>query len=92
MSGSVLRPGDRVRIRALREIGSARVLNGLTGEVVEPHPIAIGWYKIRLDDNHITPHTVWSIPGDRLVRSDDPAQREATPWNSPPGTTVRHFP
>ena len=44
-----MRPGDRVRIRALRDFGSARVLNGITGEVVGPHAIAIGWYKVRLD-------------------------------------------
>jgi len=68
------------------------LLNGLTGEVVEPHPIAIGWYKIRLDDNEITPHTVWSIPGDRLVRGGDQFQSEATPSSLPPGTTVEHFP
>jgi hypothetical protein len=63
--------GDRVRIVAIKKMGSAKLLNGLTGEVVEPHAFARGWYKIRLDPNDITPHKDWSVPGDRLVRCDD---------------------
>jgi hypothetical protein len=60
-------PGERVRIRAIRYVGSARLLHGLTGDVVGPHPIAKGWYKIRLDPNKISKYTDWCVPGDRLV-------------------------
>jgi hypothetical protein len=63
-------PGDRVRIRALRDTGSARLLDGLSGEVVGPHPIARNWYKIRLDANHISPHSEWTAPFDRLVAEE----------------------
>ena len=66
-----LTPGERVRIKALREIGSARLLDGLTGSVVAPHPLARGWYKINLDPNEITPHSDWSAPRDRLRRVDE---------------------
>lgn len=72
LSEDAFRPGDRVLISAVREIGSARLLNGLTGEVVGPHPVANGWYKIRLDTNAITPHTDWSAPADRLTLLDGP--------------------
>jgi hypothetical protein len=63
--------GDRVRIVAVKKIGSAKLLNGLTGEVIGPHALAKGWYKVRLDPNEITPHEDWSIPGERLVRYDE---------------------
>ncbi len=68
--------GDRVRIRALRKIGSARKLNGLTGEVVQPHAYVSGWYKIRLDPNSVTDHLEWSVPADRLVRCSDSSARQ----------------
>src|SRR5437764_13587996 len=42
--GDGLVPGERVRIRAVSERGSARLLDGLTGIVVGPHPFARGWY------------------------------------------------
>ena len=61
-------PGDRVRIRAIRNVGSARLLHGLTGEIVGPHPIAKDWYKIRLDPNEISKFADWCIPGNRLIR------------------------
>ena len=61
------RPGDRIRIRAVKEVGSARLLDGLTGRVIGPHPIANNWCKIWLDVNHITPDSEWSAPCDRLV-------------------------
>lgn len=64
-------PGDRVRILASKKVGSARLLNGLTGAVLGPHALAKGWYKVRLDPNEITPHEDWSVPGDRLVRCGD---------------------
>jgi hypothetical protein len=60
-------PGDRVRIRAVREVGSARLLDGLTGEVLCPHALARGWYKIRLDPNDVTPHQEWPVPGEGLM-------------------------
>jgi hypothetical protein len=47
-------------------MGSARLLNGLTGEVLCSHALAHGWYKVRLDQNEVTPHEDWPIPGDRL--------------------------
>lgn len=76
LSGTTWRPGDRIRIRALRDVGSARLLDGLTGEITEAHPIAIGWYKIRLDNNEINPYCEWSAPGDRLVHVDEPRTEE----------------
>ena len=82
-----LRPGDRIRIRALSDFGSARLLDGLTGEVVGAHPVANGWYKIRLDANGTSPHAEWSAPGDRLVREGDPHQANLV---APKG--VKHFP
>ena len=86
--GDTLGPGERVRIRALRDIGSARLLDGLTGQIVGPHPVALGWYKINLDPNEITPHSEWSAPRDRLRRiaeQDDARHR-------PERMTQSHFP
>ena len=88
VAGSPLAPGERVRIRALREIGSARLLDGLTGEVVGPHPVARDWYKIHLDPNSITPHSDWSAPGDRLVRIDEMDYATRVPERLP----QQHFP
>jgi hypothetical protein len=68
-------PGDRVRIRALKDVGSARLLHGLTGEVVGPHPIAIGWVKVRLDANPISPHREWSVAADRLTYEGESRER-----------------
>jgi len=62
-----LKVGQKVRIRAIKWVGSARVLNGLTGTVVGTHPIAPDWIRIRLDPNSVTPKLDWSIPADRLV-------------------------
>src|SRR3954467_11526748 len=59
--------GRRVQIRAVKAYGSAHLLNGLTGTVVEIHPIASGWVKIELDPNSRTPHRDWSVAADRLV-------------------------
>jgi hypothetical protein len=59
--------GKRVQIRAIKNEGSARVLNGLTGIVTATHPIATGWCLIDLDMNHRTVHRSWSIAVDRLV-------------------------
>src|SRR3954453_3007087 len=59
--------GKRVRIRAVRDVGSARFLDGLTGTVVAAHPIAFGWVKLDLDENPRTPHRNWSVAADRLV-------------------------
>jgi hypothetical protein len=59
--------GQRVRIQAIRDIGSARVLNHLLATVIARHPIAPLWYKIHLDPNSVTRHHEWTIPADRLV-------------------------
>lgn len=59
--------GKRVTIRAVRQYGTARVLDGLTGIVVAPHPIACDWVKVHLDPNPVTPHKEWAIPRDRLI-------------------------
>ncbi len=59
--------GKRVQIRAVKELGSARLLDGLTGTVVAKHPIASGWVKLDLDENTRTPHRDWSVATDRLV-------------------------
>lgn len=59
--------GKRVKIRAFKPEGSARLLDGLTGTVLAPHPLAEDWVKIRLDPNPVTPHEEWSVPKDRLV-------------------------
>ena len=77
-AGEPFCPGERVRIRAIRYVGSARLLHGLTGEVVAPHPIAKGWYKIRLDPNKISNYADWSVPGDRLIPEN------GTDCDSPP--------
>ena len=62
--------GKRVRIRAVKAFGSARLLDGLTGTVVALHPIASGWVKLDLDENSRTPHRSWSVAIDRLVPVD----------------------
>jgi hypothetical protein len=71
------RPGDRIRIRSLKDVGSARLLDGISGQVIGPHPIAHNWYKIRLDANYISPHPEWSAPYDRLVPEDEEADTAA---------------
>jgi len=63
--------GARVRIQAVKEIGSARLLHGLTGTVIGLHPIAEDWVKVQLDANGVTPHRVWSVPLDRLVMVEE---------------------
>jgi hypothetical protein len=62
--------GKRVQIQAVKELGSARFLNGLTGTVVAIHPIASGWVKLDLDENTRTPHRDWSVAADRLILID----------------------
>jgi len=62
--------GKRVQIRAVKALGSARLLDGLTGTVVALHPIASGWVKLNLDENSRTPHRDWSVAVDRLVLVD----------------------
>lgn len=59
--------GKRVRIHEIKMMGSAWILNGLTGTVIGPHPLTQDWVKIRLDPNCVTFHEEWSIPKDRLV-------------------------
>lgn len=67
--------GKRVQIRAVKQIGSARLLDGLTGTVVAVHPIASGWVKLDLDENSRTPHRDWSVAADRLVLvASEPSQ------------------
>jgi hypothetical protein len=66
--------GKRVQIRAIKQVGSARLLHGLTGIVVARHPIALNWFKIKLDSNSVTPHLEWSIAGDRLLIHDGGGQ------------------
>jgi hypothetical protein len=56
-----------VRIRAIKQHGSARLLNGLTGTVVAAHPEVPDWVKVHLDPNSVTPYREWSIPEDRLI-------------------------
>jgi hypothetical protein len=83
-----------VRISALRDIGSARLLNGLLAEVVEPHPLVKGWYKIRLYENQVTPHPDWSAPADGLKRQSETAE-ETTPGEIDTtriGPPLQHFP
>jgi hypothetical protein len=61
--------------------------------VVAPHPIATGWYKVRLDGNEVTPHALWSVPGDRLARIDYPSEEEPEQFGLLLGATkVQHFP
>lgn len=62
--------GRRVRIRAVKAVGSARLLDGLTGTVIALHPIASGWVKLDLDENPHTPYRDWSVAVDRLVLVD----------------------
>jgi len=62
--------GKKVKIRAMKHFGSVRVLNGLTGTVVAPHPIMPRWVKVHLDPNPVTPHKEWPVPQNRLVVDD----------------------
>jgi hypothetical protein len=62
--------GRRVVIQAAKQQGSARLLNGLTGTVIAPHPLTPNWVKMQLDPNPVTPHQEWTIPVDRLVLLD----------------------
>src|SRR4051794_35604906 len=66
--------GRRVRVRAAKEEGSARLLDGLRGLVIAEHPIALNWVVIVLDRNARTDWLNWSIPADRLVLSEDADQ------------------
>lgn len=59
--------GKKVTIRTTTQLGSVSILNGLTGIVIGPHPIAPRWAKIRLDPNGVTPLEEWPVPEDRLV-------------------------
>jgi hypothetical protein len=62
--------GRKLIIRAQKQYGSARLLNGLTGTVIALHPIAPFWVKVHLDVNLVTPHREWSVPDDRLMLYD----------------------
>ena len=91
--GRAFGPGDRIRIRAVRDVGSARLLHGLAGEVVGPHPLAPNWYKIRLDPNDISPHPEWSAPLDRLIPEDIAADTQSPQTGQLlEQITVRHWP
>jgi hypothetical protein len=59
--------GKRVKLRPSKWFGSVRVLNGLTGTVIAPHPIAPRWVKLQLDPNQVTPYKEWTVPQDWLV-------------------------
>ena len=59
--------GKKVTIRAITQFGRVNLLNGLTGIIIAPHPIAPGWVKIRLDPNEVTPLEEWPVPEDRLI-------------------------
>jgi hypothetical protein len=59
--------GRRVRIKAAKLLGSARVLNGIKATVTGVHPLAHGWYTIELEDNSITTHRQWTIPSECIV-------------------------
>jgi hypothetical protein len=54
-------------IRAAKSTGSARLLNGLTGTVIAPHPIARGWVIVHLDLNQATTYRTWPVPERLLV-------------------------
>ena len=62
--------GKRVRIRAIKREGSARILNGVAAVVTGRHPIAPEWYTIELEENDVTPERRWTIPGNRLIVCD----------------------
>jgi hypothetical protein len=78
----MFRPGDRVLIVAVTDMGSERLLNGLTAEIVCPHALASNWYKILLDPNVVTPHSEWSVPADRLVACDEQLARAAVAFST----------
>jgi hypothetical protein len=75
-------PGTRIRIRAFKLEGSARLLHGLTGTVIGPHPIASGWVKVVLDPNSVTPYSEWPVASDRLVAE---TELSTLPVNTCPG-------
>lgn len=60
-STEALPVGTRVRVKALRSIGSAALLNGTLGTVIGEHHIARNWIVIRLDPNPLTRETEWPI-------------------------------
>jgi hypothetical protein len=60
------KPGTRVRIVSSAGCGSAWKLRGLTGTVIEPHPIAPGWVTVGLDPNDRTEYERWPVYVDRL--------------------------
>jgi hypothetical protein len=68
--------GKRVMIRAIKNEGSGRLLNGLKATVTALHPIARDWCKIELDQNNVTEQLEWSIAIDRLVflSEDEPGE------------------
>jgi hypothetical protein len=59
----------RVQIRAFREVGSAKLLNGLSATVTGKHFVQ-GWVYIDVDPNDRTPERRWSIDTTRLVLLD----------------------
>jgi|1186.fasta_scaffold329254_2 hypothetical protein len=63
-----LPPGTRVRVQPPANLlGSTVRLKGLTATVLEPHPIAYGWCRIRLDPNEQEPELVWPVAYERLI-------------------------
>jgi len=55
--------GDRIRVvaSAASPESSARLLSGMTGQVIGPHPFVSGWVKILLDRDAQLVHRDWSI-------------------------------
>ena len=66
--------GKRVCLRAIKQEGSARRLNGVTATVIGPHPITADWFRIELEENTITNEREWTIPADRLIVCDGDKQ------------------
>jgi hypothetical protein len=54
--------GGRYRIKPSdKEVGSQRLLQGLTCTIVSEHPVIASWVKIRLDPNDKTLDLDWSV-------------------------------
>jgi hypothetical protein len=64
-------PGTRVQIRAFRDVGSAKLLDGLPATVIGMHFVE-GWVYIDLDENDRTTERRWSIDMTRLVALPPP--------------------
>jgi hypothetical protein len=66
-------PGTRVQIRAFKDVGSARLLDGLPATVTGKHFVE-GWVYLDVDANDRTTERRWSIDETRLIVLELPSE------------------